>query len=129
MSSGSITVYETKRRDDHFWVTAGTISDYRMLSPGQYEVSLASENPSVLYFSESFNPGWQVRFGSETIVSRKTPSGLNSFDIPGGFTGDIQVYFYPEVYAKWGRIVSIATLAGLAIFVILLQSKSRRESI
>ncbi len=128
LSSGSITVYETSRRNDHFWVSDGKISDYRMLSPGRYEVTLATQSPAILYFSEGFNPGWRVRLGIQIIASKKTPSGLNSFVIPWGFMGDIQVFFYPDVYAKWGRIVSIVTLAGIAIFVIL-QSQRRRRSL
>lgn len=128
LSADGITVYETSKYNDHFWVTGGKISGYRMISPDRYDVSLTAQTPTVLYFSERFHPGWRLRFENETIVSKKTPSGLNSFVIPRGFTGDIQVFFYPEVYAKWGRIVSIVTLAGVAAFVML-QSQRRKEKL
>lgn len=129
VSSGSITVYETRFHKNHFWMAAGNVSDYRMLSSGRYEVSLATDAPSVLYFSEGFHPDWRARLGQVTIASTRTLSGLNSFVIPMGFTGDIQIFFYPDVYAKWGRMLSIATLVGLAIFAILLQLHDRRKSL
>ncbi len=125
VSAGNITVYETTKHHDHFWLSDGTILGYRMQSPDRYEVTLATQTSVTLYFSERFHPGWQARFGNQIIAGKKTPSGLNSFVMPGGFTGDVQVFFYPEVYAVWGRIVSIVTLAGVAIFVILLLRKRR----
>lgn len=128
VSSGSITVYETIKHNDHFWLTAGNISGYRMLSPDRYEITLATKNPAILYFSEGYHPGWRVSLENQIIFSSRTVSHLNSFIIPAGFIGNIQVFFYPEVYAKWGRIVSIVTFVGVAVFVIL-QSAHRRRSL
>ncbi len=126
LSSGSITVYETKRHNDHFWLSGGKISNYQMLSPAHYNVTLTIYTPTTLYFSEKFHPGWQVRLGAQIITSRKTLAGLNSFAIPEKFTGDIQVLFYPEIYALWGRVVSIVTLTGTVLVLVILQSKRRK---
>lgn len=128
LSSGSITVYETSKHDDHFWVTSGNILSYRMLSSGRYDVSLTTQTPTILYFSEGFHPGWRMRFVNQIILSQKTPTGLNSFLLPDKFTGDVQVFFYPDMYAELGRYISIITLVGVVVFVIL-RSKQIRLSL
>lgn len=119
ISTNGITVYETVRHNDHFWMSNGKILGYRMLSPDRYEITLTSQSRATLFFSEGFHPGWQLQEGSDVIISNRTSTGLNSFNLPQGFSGKVEVYFYPETYVQWGSVVSVTTFIGVIIFYIL----------
>ena len=122
--SGNLTIYQTPRHRDLFWVSTNESITYRRIRMDQYAVSLTVNAPATVYFSQSYHPGWVLRVGNTMVKSERSPQGLNSFLIstPGTYEGVVE--FEPQNYVTWGLGVSLLTV--LAVALVFLASKERR---
>lgn len=122
--SGRLTVYQTSRHRDLFWLSGNESLSYRRIRPDQYAVSFTLRAPATVFFSQSYHPGWVLKAGKTMITSQKPPQGLNSFQImsPGSHEGIVE--FEPQKYVTWGVALSILTAVGV-VFVFMLPKKDK----
>lgn len=117
--SGRVAIYETPNFRDRFWLDSNGEVAHTMLDGSSYEVTVKAPFPTVLYFSESFHPGWVAQFDNKTLPSLKTSSGINSFALntPGIYR--LKVYFAPQRYVQYGLIVSAVTLVSCLAVLLM----------
>lgn len=120
-----ITIYETPAHKDLFWVTSGEPVDYLRYSPSHYVISVAADEsrPVDLYFSQAFHPGWSIRpdksFSYESIAAQKTANNLMKFTLPKGNVYMLDVVFTPQKYVGIGVVISLLTLGGTVLGMVL----------
>ncbi len=117
--SGNLTIYQTPRRRDLFWLSSNEALTYKRIRPDRYAVSLTVNAPAMIYFSQTYHPGWVLRAGNTSIRSQRSPKGLNSFEIlsPGMYEGVVE--FEPQKYVEWGLAVSLLTVLGMVLAFML----------
>lgn len=122
--SGNLTIYQTPRHKDLFWISTNEAITYRRIRMDQYVVSFTVSTPATFYFSQTYHPGWVLRTGNTRMKSLRSPLGLNSFQIqsPGIYEGIVE--FEPQKYVTWGLGISFLTV--LAVVLVFLASKERR---
>lgn len=121
--SGNISIYETISYNDRFILQNEGGSSYEMISPTKYSVLLNTKSENRLIFSENYNPYWIGKIGNRTMQSIKTDEGLNSFIVPFG-EYRMDVFYRPDVYYFYGRIIAIATFLVVIVALVVLQATS-----
>ncbi len=119
ISSGNLTIYQTPRHKDLFWVSTNDALTYRRIRPDRYAVFFTVDTPATVHFLQSYHPGWVLRAGNTMVKSQRSPLGLNSFQIQGLGTYEGVVEFEPQKYVTWGLAVSLLTVLGVAIAFML----------
>ena len=120
---GRITLYEVPSYEDRFILRNTGKLSYRIISPSLYAISVSTIDKNNLIFSENFNPYWVAKINGDKISSVKTKEGLNSFSVPSGeYT--LEVYYFPEQYYSYGRVISLVTLCIAIMTIFMLKSKN-----
>ena len=113
------TVYETPFKKDHFSLDkAGKISAITINSM-HYILTVSIDKPQYLIFSEGYSPYWVLKKSQETIPSRKTKNGLNSFWLDQKGKYKVEISFSLEKFYNYGRIISLVTFLTVIFFVLL----------
>ncbi len=117
--SGKLTIYQTPRHGDLFWVLNDEALTYKRIRPDRYTVSFTVREPSTVYFSQAYHQGWVFKAGDTRMKSQRSSNGLNSFQIltPGTYEGVVE--FEPQKYVTWGLAVSFLTVLGAALAFML----------
>ena len=119
IQSEKITVYETPFKKDHFSLDkAGKISAITINSM-HYILTVSIDKPQYLIFSEGYSPYWVLKKSQETIPSRKTKNGLNSFWLDQKGKYKVEISFSLEKFYNYGRIISLVTFLTVIFFVLL----------
>lgn len=85
----------------------------KKINPTKYEFELILNEPSYIYFAQTFDPFWQMTIGDMTIKPEKAfDFDLIKYkvDIRGRVKGEIN--YFPQYYYEIGLIIS-----GLALFL------------
>ncbi len=92
--------------------------NYTQITPTEYEVTITTDEPFWLIFSESFNPLWRAYINNEEIEKVVAYSFMNGFYVDK--TGDlvIQIYFTGQTYFSIGSLISISTVFSGIIYLI-----------
>ena len=117
--SGNLVIYQTPRHKDLFWLSTSEALTYRRIRPDQYAVSFTIREPTTVYFSQTYHPGWVFIAGNTRIKSQRSLQGLNSFQILTPETYEGVVEFEPQKYVTWGMAVSLLTVLGAALAFML----------
>ncbi len=115
---GNIAVFQTPQYNDHVSVLDGKVISSKMITPYNYQVTVSTDKPTKLIFSESYDPYWQLRNG-ETSNSKRTSENLNSFELTKTGTNTFQIYFMQEDYYSFGRIISVSALFVILLFLFM----------
>lgn len=116
----NIAIYETPTHNDLFWAVPGEPLAYRRISPSHYRVSVGPEARDVsLYFSQAFHPGWVAKYGSKHVRAVKTDDNLMEFVFPIQDVYEVDVSFEPQRYVDYGVVISIVTLCGSVLGMVL----------
>lgn len=111
-----------EREDGHNSTTYKSITT-NYINPTRYRVILPHRSTDYyLYFSEYFDPGWQLIINDKTITSTKSDSGYNSFYIPtrslNGKSTIATIFFQPQTQILIPFLISLLTII-LSVFCLL----------
>ncbi len=119
-------VYETIEHKGHFWTDENKKITETALSPSHYILSLSSDMPSNLFFSESYSPYWQLRVGNEMIKPERTKDNLNRYFISRTGVYTAELFYTQEKYYLWGRIVSAIVFLMLLLLFVALREQNKK---
>lgn len=122
IQSSDISVYETPRSKDHFWIENGTIVNWSKIADDYYSVDVIATGSAKLIFSENYHQGWRAHIKNLSINASKEQFGVMSFAIPEMVEGRVTIEFIPRRYYLWGRWISFGTL--LVVLLYLFQSRT-----
>ena len=97
-----------------------------MINPTKYGVKIKNfKTPSILIFSENFDPRWEMKINNKVISSEKVYGRLNSFRIENPGNQDFFVEFRPQKYVFIGLIMS--WLSIFLVFGLLLLNRKKNK--
>lgn len=115
---GRIAVFKIENPKDHFWIKEGKIV-YKMQSFDRYSLKISIVSPTVLIFSETYNPYWVMQIDNKFIPAEKTRDGTISFKVEKTGNYNAMVYFSKRLYYLAGWAFSILVLFLLGTFLYL----------
>lgn len=96
--------------------TIPTINPILVYQPGYLKIDVSETQSSKLFLSQVYSPGWRVYFNAREkgeILERPNATGLvNLSDNPK----IVELRYLPKAY-QVGRMISLATLLGITIFI------------
>ena len=112
-------IYENSDYTPHISGGSQPIANTRT-SPSNYQITVPpSQFPSEIIFSEAFHPNWTISLGGQDYPSQKHEDLVNSFLLPPQSTTRVATLsFMTQKYVNYGTIISIASLALVAVFLI-----------
>lgn len=119
----SISLYELVGYKDHVWLEGDSNATltWHMMSPSLYTLYISGvRQGTTLVFSESYDPHWAVRLGSQLIYSKKTPDMLNSFVLPSAGNATATLEYTPQQYVWYGLGISVVGLVVAVSMLMLL---------
>jgi len=98
------------------------VSEYMMVNPTLWKVSIKIKEPAILLFSEAFDQDWIALIEKEKHTSFSCSIGLNCFRINKTGTLDMYISFKHQKIFEFSKTVCIVLLPSLlVIFFRLLQ--------
>ena len=103
-----------------------TVLNFRKIDPCTYRVSAKLVEPSLLVFSESYNPLWKAYVNGNEVSPLKTYSLVNGFPISETGTLEITIRFKGQMYADLGLYLSFTSFLSATVFLLLPLNKVKR---
>lgn len=123
IQKGKITVYETLKHKDKFWLkNQGTLS-YKNITNLEFEINFNSKTKNTIIFPNIYNKYWQASFDSQIINSVKTAEGFNSFQVPKG-EYKIKIYFLPQRDLNFSYLLSGIIFVTIITTILVFSKKN-----
>ncbi len=99
-----------------------SLVEFTRLNPTKIEGSLQTNKPEWFIFSESFDPRWVLLINGKEFLPIKVNSYANAYKIPStnGEVVSFELEFGPQKWMWRGIRISLASLAGSTLFVLIL---------
>jgi hypothetical protein len=101
--------------------------NYSKIDPTKYRLSINSNKPFILAFTDSYNPSWIVRNNESEYNSLPIYSAINSFEINDTGNLDITIEYKPQEWFYYGSYISIFTVIISICYLILRKIKKLRK--
>ncbi|MBI3763955.1 MAG: YfhO family protein, partial [Chloroflexi bacterium] len=93
-------------------------------SAGEYEIAVKAAEAARLIVSEAWAPGWQATSGRQSLAVERAEGALIGVAVP---PGDHLIHlFYSPLGWRIGWPISMAALAGLAVWVVTSRRRTRQ---
>ena len=122
-----LKIYELDNPKDLFFTDDINVKiDWKLITPTKYEINLTSNKINKIYFSQTFDPAWQLLINGKIYPSLQNGQ-IMSFEVnqTGNFIASLE--FIPQRYVLPGTIISI--LALLSCFGYLVYERKNQRVI
>lgn len=96
---------------------------FREIQANHYVIHVSINKPSILIFSEHYNPYWIATANGRKINSTQTSFGLNSFALSEKGTYNVDITFTQQNIYNYGTIVSLVTAFSIIGYYIFIYEK------
>lgn len=123
----STAVIETSEPPAAIRPTGDTSVRILQLDAARLRIAVDTPTPGVLVVSDTYYPGWQAQIDGATTEVLPAYGALRAVPVPAG-TSTVELVFRPTSVVVGGTL-SLATLGGLVLTVIIARVRGRRPGI
>ncbi len=98
------------------------------IDPTKYEFKASINNPSYIYFAQTFDPLWKMKINNK-IISPEKDENLDLIKFKVEEKGEIsgEIFYFPQAYYNEGLVISGITFVTFLIYLMVSYIIQRRK--